>query len=340
LTNPLFTVPLSQSVCSIWTVSFSQIEPFGWLICPLGGVQAIIAGEVASFRLIQTIFALLLFIIPIAIIGNFFCGWVCPFGTMIDSFDGFIRKYMPKIEAKREARSKANREAVAYKKAKTSSLCPACPIGRILINKYGMAANGILLASIIGVALFKPLNVFCTVCPIGISTRGLIHLKATTTLTKSINPFFLELLIIPVIAIVLSLREKRFWCNKLCPVGALLNLGAAFSPFFKPKINEEKCVMKGCPKDCTDYKIDYCSICRKQDDRKCERVCPQNINLLEDQSRLRCTRCMECYVACERGAIEIKFISMPDALVPIQKFIKKSGKNRKSASCRVPVVNS
>jgi hypothetical protein len=344
LNNRLATVPLSESVCSIWTVRFSTINPFAWIICPLGGLQALVTGEITSFRLWQTVFAILLFIIPIAVIGNFFCGWICPLGTMIDGFDQYIRKYKPKIEAQREERSRLNRELLSKGNGKGgSSICPACPIGRILVNKYGIVGNGILLATAVGAAVFK-FNLFCTICPIGISTRGIFHLKATTYLTNLktntiaiINPFFLELLIIPVASILLSLREKRFWCNKICPIWAMLTLGASLSPFLKPRVNPQKCIMKGCPKDCEDSKLGYCGACRQQDRRKCERLCPSNINLLDSTSRAKCTKCMECYCACDKGAIEIKLVSMPDAFVPVANYFKKR-KDKQSQNQNKPNI--
>jgi ferredoxin-type protein NapH len=322
--NQLASFPLSESVCSIWTVRFSTINPFAWIICPLGGLQALVTGEVSSFRLWQTVFAILLFIIPIAVVGNVFCGWICPLGTMIDAFDEYIRKFKPKIEAHREERSRLNRQLLSNGKG-GSTVCPACPVGRILVNKYGIVGNGVLLGTVVGAAVFK-FNIFCTICPIGISTRGIFHLKATTYITKVVNAFFLELLIIPIAAILMSLREKRFWCNKICPVGALLVLGGSLSPFLKPQVNPEKCIMKGCPKDCPDSKLDYCGICRQIDNRKCERVCPSNINLLDSTSRAKCTKCMECYCACDKGAIEIKMVSMPDAFVPVANYIKRKRK--------------
>jgi ferredoxin-type protein NapH len=323
LNHRLVTVPLSESVCSIWlTGRFSTINYGDWVVCPLGGLQALITGLVANIRFYQLIFAVLIFVIPIFVVGNIFCGWICPLGTMIDAFDLYIRKFKPKIEAHRAERSRLNRECLGGKNCgSSSSVCPTCPIGRTLINKYGVVGNGILAGTIVGTTALG-FNVFCTICPIGISTRGLFHLKATTFITKVVNPFFLELLIIPVVAILMSIREKRFWCNKICPIWALLTLGAYVSPFLKPTVVEEKCVRKGCPKDCPDAKLGYCGACRSTDRRNCEIVCPSNINLLDTTSRAKCTKCMECYCQCERGAVKIKLVGKPDAAVAISNYLK------------------
>ncbi|MCW4025126.1 MAG: 4Fe-4S binding protein [Candidatus Bathyarchaeota archaeon] len=319
---PITIVPLSESVCSLWTTGrFSSIDPLGWILCPLGGIQALITGQVGSVFFYQVIIAILLFIIPILLVGNIFCGWICPLGTMIDAFDLYIRKFQPKLEAKREERSRLNRECLSNN-CKTSPICPVCPIDRILVNKYGAVGNGVLLGTVVGSTALG-FNVFCTICPIGISTRGFFHLKATTFVTKVVNPFFLELLILPAAAILMSLREKRFWCNKICPIWALLTLGAYLSPFLKPTIDPEKCIRKGCPKDCPDAKLGYCGACRASDRRNCEIVCPSNINLLDSASRVKCTKCLECYCECERGAIKIKLIGKPEAFVAVSEFFRR-----------------
>jgi ferredoxin-type protein NapH len=126
------------------------------------------------------------------------------------------------------------------------------------------------------------------------------------------GPFYLELLIFPVIAVLVSLKERRFWCNKLCPVGAIINLTSSLNPFIKPKLNPQKCIMNVCPDDCKDSHLGYCTACRVEDNYKCLRNCPAQINLVGNGSLHRCTKCMECYITCDHNAIEIKPVGKPD----------------------------
>jgi Fe-S-cluster-containing hydrogenase component 2 len=100
------------------------------------------------------------------------------------------------------------------------------------------------------------------------------------------------------------------------PLGALLNSLGALNPFIKPKVKEEKCVrgercMKACPDECEEYHIDYCKICRYEC-RKCEKVCPVDINLVDHGSLHKCTKCMECYIACDWNAIRVDLLGKPD----------------------------
>ena len=95
LTKTSFVLPITQSVCYIWLSSFGNMNLGAWTLCPLGGVQFLLTGELE----IKTVVAILLFIIPIVLLGNAFCSWVCPIGTVVDSFDKGVEKFLPKVEA-------------------------------------------------------------------------------------------------------------------------------------------------------------------------------------------------------------------------------------------------
>jgi len=325
LGKPLLALPYGQSPCSVWTYAYGQIGPGAWLLDPFGGLQTLATGQVDLLHLLPTVMALVLFLVPIFLLGNVFCGWVCPLGTIIDGFDRFVATFMRGIEAKREERLRRSKEKEAARKASTltASACPACPVTRLLSNRFGgAAANGILLASLAGSAVLR-FPVFCAVCPIGISTRGMFHLKAWTFLTGTMMPIILELFAIPLAAVLVSLREKRFWCRKICPVGATLNVAGSFSPLFKPKVQAESCIMKACPQTCEDYRLGYCGACRLEDAKKCERVCPQGINLLGNGSLARCTKCMECYIECDKNAIAVEAIGGSEGLAVLKKLFKR-----------------
>jgi len=345
---PNYYLPLAQSPCSVWVDGWCNTYAGLWLVEPLGAMQALITEKVGL--LIDTLIALVVIILIIVLVGAMFCSWACPIGTVVDSFDRFVERFLPKIEAKRAKIVDKNLQAAlqdAEAKKATPTVCIACPITR-LITKNGVVATAVLAGSL-GAASIMGFNAFCLVCPIGIASRGLFQLKATTYATKAVGgkvlsappysnavnpaiyagPFYLELLIFPVIAVLVSLKERRFWCNKLCPVGAVINLTASLNPFIKPNMHPEKCIMNGCPSDCQDNRIGYCTACRKEDNYKCQRNCPPQINLVGNGSLNRCTKCMECYIACDQGAIEIRPHAKPDIFrVPV--FIRRFNARRKS----------
>jgi ferredoxin-type protein NapH len=306
LIKTYISVPITQSVCSIWAGGFGNTNPGAWILCPLGATQVLLTGEVA----IITIVAMLLFFLPIVVLGNVFCSWACPIGTMVDSFDKGVEKFLPKAEAKRAKRSQKSRES-KNREHVNPLLCRSCPVGKVKSKRYGVLANGILATSLLGSAILR-FPVFCVVCPIGISNRGLTHLRSLSSITGKLLPVILELWAIPIVAVVASLRERRFWCKKLCPIAPLLEGAGALNPLIKLRVKDEKCVMKGCPEDCEDSRLDMCFFCRTMDDRKCEKVCPVDIDLLDHASLARCTKCLECYVVCDYNAIKIDLLGKPE----------------------------
>ena len=212
---------------------------------------------------------------------------------MVDSFDKAIEKFLPKVEANRVKRSRQNRQ----KKSKNPGnhvVCPSCPINRIMPKK-GFLSYGIFASTLVGSAVFK-FPVFCAVCPVGISHRGIYHLATLTTITGRVLPLIFELWAIPVVAILTSLRERRFWCRKLCPIVRLLSGAGALNPFIKPRVKEEKCV--AC--------------------MQCEKICPFKIDLLDKGSLSKCTKCLDCYIVCDYNAIQIDLWGKPDAFHSIK----------------------
>lgn len=325
---PLLTLPYSESVCSLLLVSYDYVGPGAWLICPVGGMQALLTGKVYGPLLLSTLVALFLFLIPIFLLGNVFCGWVCPLGTIIDYFDKAVERFMSKTNMKREERIERKK---LKRKNETGGICPTCPFGRFLANKSATVANGVLVSALVGSAVFG-FPVFCSICPIGVLNRGMFHLKSLTSISGKMMPIIIELWAIPIIAVLLSLREKRYWCRKICPVGAILNIAGGVSPLFKPTVKAEKCVEKGCPETCEDYHLDYCGVCRQIDQKRCEKVCPQNIDLLDKGSLARCTKCLECYIQCDYDAIEIKFFGTPDAASALKRLRVKLMHDKKNKS--------
>jgi polyferredoxin len=79
------------------------------------------------------------------------------------------------------------------------------------------------------------------------------------------------------ILILSSLVIRNFWCRYLCPYGALLGLGAIFSPF----------QVKRCASLCVDC-------------RRCDKICPVSIQVSQNGiiRHPECIGCMECVEVC------------------------------------------
>lgn len=87
------------------------------------------------------------------------------------------------------------------------------------------------------------------------------------------------------VLIVLSIFIQNFWCRYLCPYGAMLGLGALFSP---TRITRD-------PEPCID-----CA--------KCAKACPSRlpVDQLVQIKSAECTACLECVAACPAdGALQL-----------------------------------
>jgi len=332
-TEIIAMVPITQSPDSVWLSYYGNLNPGLWIVEPFGGLQVLLTGRVEPHYLIPTVIAILIFAAIIIFLGNVFCSWACPMGTLIDSFDIIVRKFLPKIEAERERRLLQAKQGKEEKK-QTRRACLICPMHMKLMGKNEVLAKGITLFALIA-TIFLRYPAFCIFCPIGIVSRGMIHLKSIKTALaikgKQLT-LWLEMFTIPVLALLLSLKERRYWCRHLCPVGVFLSAIGTFNPFFKPRVKENKCIIYGCPENCKDYSIDYCTICRLTDAKKCEKVCPVDINLVNHGSLARCTKCLECYVICDYNAITIDFLGKPEASHHIRHFYNRLRHSLKEAS--------
>ena len=338
--QPLFTVPYGESICSFLLLRWTYVGPGAWIICPLGGSEVLataamepIAGLDITFLLISVLSAMGIFLLIVFLLGAMFCSWVCPVGTVVDGFDKAVERFMPKLNKRREERRRQNKkkeDQAKQNRANAGLFCPTCFFSgffnnKVFSNKYVTVANGLLVSAVVGSAIAR-LPLFCAICPIGALARGMFHLKAWTNMlgTRFLNvkdaagfsldmPIMLELaVIIPLAAVLLSLKEKRYYCRKICPVGALIKLVSKFNPFLKPVKNPDKCV---CP---TGYEA-------------CQKACPQGLGPQEKASS-ECTKCMECYVQCKNKNVRIKWFETPEAIRSLKNRLKKSQKSRKVVS--------
>lgn len=95
-------------------------------------------------------------------------------------------------------------------------------------------------------------------------------------------PIFIISIAYFLIITILALTNGRWYCNSICPVGALLGIISKYS-IFKPHFDEEKCISCGlCEKNCRCSAID-------------------SKNQIIDYSK--CVMCFNCISKCKQGAI-------------------------------------
>lgn len=217
---------------------FFQIDP---LIALSNGL-----GSHALYRGLLWSLALL---IPTIFLGRFFCGWICPLGS--------IHHFFSSLRSERK-RGQRLVESNRYKRWQTTkyyllivclvaALCGTGIVGWLdpfsfLVRSLGLS---VLPATDYGLRAFLGLleqSRFTLVQTLG----SMLHLVLGLILLSFKAPYFhwgIWLGIIFVFLVALNFRITRFWCRALCPLGALLGIISRWSVLGMVK-NPEHC------KDC------------------------------------------------------------------------------------------
>ena len=235
---------------------------FGWM-AKLQFVPAILA---SSFVIIIAI------VVITALFGRIYCSVICPLGIYQDGIAHLAEK------------RKKNR--YSFKRRKKSSY----GIGLIffLLIAFGFTGVAILIEpySIFGrfaSNLFSPVyRLINNVLAYFAERWDSYAFYHVDVYIKSLPMFIIAIAYFLTIT-VLALVNGRWYCNNICPVGAVLGCLSKFS-LFKPHFDEEKCVSCGlCEKNCR---------CSAIDAKKHE----------IDYSK--CVTCFNCISKCNKGAMK------------------------------------
>jgi polyferredoxin len=194
-----------------------------------------VASALSTHTLYRGLLWSLAVLLPTLFLGRFFCGWICPLGTL----NHFVSSW--KSERKRgPERLERNR----YQKWQTlkyylliaglvaaifgSSLVGILDPIPLTVRSLGMAwfpAVNYALDSVLGALHHSPLA----------AARAVGHiaqLVLNETLLSFRQPHFRQAFFLGAIFVailVLNLRITRFWCRALCPLGALLGIVSRWS---------------------------------------------------------------------------------------------------------------
>ncbi len=254
---------------------------------PLSATAAMLAAR----RVIALFWPALVLVVATLVFGRFFCGWICPLGTLLDGFHRLLRPIF-----RRTNRLFGIRESTWI--ARKSSARYALLIAVLLAAVFSFPLVG----------LVDPLALLFR----GMTFRGdpMLHHGVDAALdwadgrwgVAAVEPW-VEKHLIPYRAtafrlagasaailgaiFALELFARRFWCRYLCPLGAMLGLLGRWS------------LVKRLP-------AGVCESCRR-----CADLC--RMNALDDQrfSPEDCTLCMDCVDLCPRGIAKFKFDIKP-----------------------------
>ena len=223
----------------------------------------------------------LLVLILTALLGRFFCGWLCPLGTVLDLVTGRIARRHPPSWL---------RGALKY---------------AILAVLLGAALAGLNLAGILDpiALLLRALTFFAYPLAGDAARSGWVGLyrvlgESRDTLApgyallrdwllpfrESSYPLAVTSLLLLVAVVLLERYGTRTWCRHLCPLGTLLGLAARLSP-----------VRRSTDRVCGD-----CGICGE--------LCPA-IEGHRMPDGEECLRCLSCERGCGNSRVRFRFVN-------------------------------
>ena len=205
-----------------------------------------ISNALSSHALYRGLLWSMVVLIPTMFLGRFFCGWICPLGSIHHFFSSF------KSERKR---GKQLIDSNRYKRWQTTKYYLL--IASLVAAVFGTGIVGwldpfSLLVRSVGLSIL-PATDHALRASLGVlehsrypfvqTVSGALHFILGALLLSFKQPHFrlgIWLGLIFVFLIALNFRITRFWCRALCPLGALLGIVSRWSVLGLVK-NPEHC---------------------------------------------------------------------------------------------------
>lgn len=258
---------------------FFQLDPLIWLTSLISGHIWIKGFLWAMAILFLTIF-----------LGRFFCGFICPFGTL----HHVVSTIRPALKGKRMIAANQRTPAHRFKYFLLITLLIAALLG---VNFSGILDPISLLFRSLAQAVFPG---------VGIGLKELFDLMAQSDIkTLNLLSYGAEVLVSPVfgygyqsyktgwliggiflLVLFLNRIKPRLWCRILCPLGALLGIFSRVSILRLEKDSEK----------CTD-----CNLCTKG----CQGAASPQPG--QEWDNAECLVCFKCFDSCPENALSFGF---------------------------------
>ena len=260
---------------------------------PLVAASAVLAGV----KLIAALWPALVTVALTLVLGRFFCGWVCPLGTLLDIVNRVVpRKSPPPSHRWRVVKFFLLGVVIA-------SAVLSCQVVGYL-NPFSILVRGMAIAvdPWLNRSVTTPFTLIYQHAPESVSniTEPVYAFLKTRFLPFQQNTFAFSIISFAILAIIFALEliERRFWCRNLCPTGALLGVFARFS--WLRRFPARAC---GRCKAETDYTV------------RCRMGAFNERGLLQPES---CNLCLDCLDDCPIDLPKFTFDKPKTAPAPFQ----------------------
>ena len=194
-----------------------------------------LSNALSSHALYHGLLWSLLILIPTMLLGRFFCGWICPLGS--------IHHFFSSLRSERK-RGKQLIESNRYKSWQTTKyyLLIVSLIAAVMgTGIVGWLDPFSLLVRSLGLSILPGTNYALSAVLRAMehsrlalvqNAGSLLHLIFGSFLLSFKQPYFRQgvwLGVISIFLVALNFRVTRFWCRALCPLGALLGIVSRWS---------------------------------------------------------------------------------------------------------------
>ena len=283
----------------------------------------------------------LLILLPTLFLGRFFCGWICPMGTLqhwVGSWKSETKRGKQRIDSNRYKRWQTTKYVVLLA-GLVAALSGSAVIGwldpfSLLVRSFGLSLLPAFNAGVRAVLAPMEQSLVGSIRTIG----GTLHTVLQAVILDFRQPHFAQGVFLGVLFLLIlfaSLRVTRFWCRAICPLGALLGAVSQWSVF-------------GLHKD--PASCDNCN--------RCLLDCQGGDNPIGivPWHKSECLMCMNCVPSCPHNALQFRFfrnefeVKSPNlgrrrtltglaagvAVVPLLRASAAMGKNRNERLLRPP----
>lgn len=252
---------------------------------------AALAAFIASHRVARGIGWAIAVTAGTVLVGRFFCGWVCPLGTL-SHLIGSIR---PRLKGARRIEKNTTKGWQRWKYAILIGLLAASMLS---VMQIGLLDPLCFLIRSLSLSILPAMAAILRLLLDSVTRHGPELLRGPTDaafqwlqapLLGLTQPHFQLAWVIGLIFIAilyLNRRIPRFWCRALCPLGALMGLISKLSPFGLEK-RSDLC--------------DGCNICLLD----CQGADSPQPGVPWVQTE--CHLCFNCTTACPQGSLTFKF---------------------------------
>ncbi len=251
-----------------------------------------LGNALATHALYRGLLWSLVILLPTLFLGRFFCGWICPLGTLqhfLGSWRSEAKRGKQRIESNRYKRWQTVKYVVLI-----AGLAAAC-FGTMLI---GWLDPFSLLVRSVGLSILPAFNyaVRAVLAPLEHShsgaisgTSAILHDVLQFTVLDFRQSHFAQGVFLGVVFILIlaaSLRVTRLWCRAICPLGALLGAVSRWS-------------VLGLHKDAAS--CDKCNRCLLNCQGGDDPIGGANWRKSE------CLMCMNCVGSCPHSSLQFRF---------------------------------